>query len=387
MATQYICAMIIDMKLIAQVRLNTSPEQHTLLLRTLEQANTLCDTMSSFAWEHQVFGAFKLQKLSYKQMRENSKLASQMVIRCYSKVSDAYKKGRHKKCNFRKYGAIAYDDRILRWYTDKQCVSIWSVGGRLNIPYSVGEPQKALLQYQQGESDLVYNRHNNAFYLLATCDIPSADRKEVESAIGADLGLVNILTDSDGEIHSNARVEKNRVRLQKLRTRLQKRATKSAKRHLKRLAGKQRRFQRDVNHCISKRLVLKAQCTKRMIRLEDLTGINTRTKVRGKEERAKRSNWSFKQLRDFIAYKAQLYGVKVEYVDPHYTSQRCFECGHIEKGNRRSQSDFHCLNCGHSAHADSNASLNIAFWAAVNQPIVSRDLGSHPAAGTSPSGN
>jgi transposase len=60
----------------------------------------------------------------------------------------------------------------------------------------------------------------------------------------------------------------------------------------------------------------------------------------------------------------------------------------IEKDNRRSQSEFLCLNCGHTAHADVNASLNIAFWASVNAPIVSDApaiiIASVAAAGSAP---
>jgi IS605 OrfB family transposase len=373
------------MKLIAQVRLNPDPKQHAALLQTLEQANALCNRMSEYAWEHRVFGAFKLQKLTYREMREASRLTAQMVIRCYSKVANAYKKDKRTKRAFRKRGAIAYDDRILRWYVDKQTVSIWSVAGRLLIPYSAGERQHKLLQYQQGESDLVYSRHKNAFFLLATCEIPDPTEQETDDALGVDLGVVNILTDSDGESYTSETIEKHRQCLSKLRGDLQKCGSRSARRHLKRLSGKQRRFQRDVNHCISKRLVLKAQCTKRTIRLEDLTGISARTKVRGKTERAKRSNWSFKQLRDFVSYKARLYGVRVEKVDPRYTSQRCFACGHIEKANRKSQSQFLCVNCGHTDHADHNASLNIAFWASVNAPLVASERGESPASVTSPS--
>ena len=154
------------------------------------------------------------------------------------------------------------------------------------------------------------------------------------------MGVVNIATDSDGDNYSGAPIEYTRKRYAKLRVALQKKVTRSAKRYLKKISRRQERFQRDSNHCISKRLVLKPQCTKRMNRLEDLTGIRERTKVSGKTERAKRSNWSFKQLRDFVSYKARMRGVRIELVDPRYTSQRCFECGHIEKGNSRSQSSF-----------------------------------------------
>ena len=52
--------------------------------------------------------------------------------------------------------------------------------------------------------------------------------------------------------------------------------------------------------------------------------------------------------------------VPLVYVDPAYTSQECAECHHIEKKNRVDQALFICRKCGLVAHADRNASHNIA---------------------------
>ena len=46
-------------------------------------------------------------------------------------------------------------------------------------------------------------------------------------------------------------------------------------------------------------------------------------------------------------------------VQPEYTSQRCPECGCVHKSNRKNQSEFECMECGHRANADANASVNI----------------------------
>ncbi|MEP7288186.1 MAG: transposase [Chloroflexota bacterium] len=70
-----------------------------------------------------------------------------------------------------------------------------------------------------------------------------------------------------------------------------------------------------------------------------------RTRVR-RDTRAERGNWSFDQLGQFIEYKLALYGGRFREVNPRYTSQRCAACGHIEKANRRSQSEFLCQACG-----------------------------------------
>lgn len=356
------------MKLTAKVKLLPDDEQRASLLETLERANNACDYMSDRAWEAKVFLPFKLQRLVYADVRATFDLSAQLVIRLLKKVCDAYKLEKQGRRTFRKYGAIAYDDRILSWQTHQRRVSLWSVGGRLLIPYQAGERQLELLHSRQGETDLVY--HKGTFYLLATCEIPAPTEKETERALGVDLGVVNLATTSDGEVMTSAPIEMKRQKHQRLRDALQKRGTLSAKRHLRQLSGQQRRFQTDVNHCMSKRLVLEAERTKRSIALEDLTGIRARTRVKGKQERARRSNWAFAQLRFFIAYKAKRHGVRVDVVDPRYTSQRCFACGHIERANRTSQSDFLCCVCGHTAHADVNAAQNLA-WVAVMQPIVS----------------
>ncbi len=58
------------------------------------------------------------------------------------------------------------------------------------------------------------------------------------------------------------------------------------------------------------------------------------------------SGWSFHQLATFLASKAQIAGVPVVQVNPAYTSQTCPECGHCERSNRKSQSEFRCQACG-----------------------------------------
>ncbi|MFL5803019.1 MAG: RNA-guided endonuclease InsQ/TnpB family protein, partial [Roseiflexaceae bacterium] len=367
------------MKLIAQVKLNPTPEQHAALLATLKEANAACDLISAAAWQAREFCRLPLQKLVYHDIKASFHLGAQIVVRCIAKVTDAYKLDRKVQRTFQSHGAVAFDDRNLTWYTDKSAVSIWTLQGRQYIPYSAGAHQHTLLASRKGEGDLVYQR--GAFYLLAVCDVPEPDEQTVDGALGIDLGINNLATDSDGERYSGRRVERKRRWYAGLRSRLQQRGSLSAKRHLRKLAGKQRRFQKDTNHRIAKQLVQKAKDTKRAIALEDLTHIRTRTTVR-KSGRARHSNWAFGQLRVFISYKARLSGVPLALVDPAYTSQRCSACGHTERRDRKSQAEFCCVVCGHQADADCNAAVNIS-WAAVRQPIVS-EAASAVALETSP---
>jgi putative transposase len=56
---------------------------------------------------------------------------------------------------------------------------------------------------------------------------------------------------------------------------------------------------------------------------------------------------------------ADRFGVEATEVNPAYTSQTCSVCGYVDKKNRRTQSRFACLWCGHQQHADLNAARNI----------------------------
>jgi putative transposase len=59
-----------------------------------------------------------------------------------------------------------------------------------------------------------------------------------------------------------------------------------------------------------------------------------------------------------IAYKAESAGRTVIAVEPRNTSRTCADCGHVSAGNRRG-AVFECQACGHLAHADTNAAINI----------------------------
>ena len=61
-----------------------------------------------------------------------------------------------------------------------------------------------------------------------------------------------------------------------------------------------------------------------------------------------------------IEYKAERENIKVRYINPAYTSQKCSKCGYIDKENRKTQSEFNCLECGLKLNADHNAAINIA---------------------------
>jgi IS605 OrfB family transposase len=353
------------MKLTARVKLQPTPEQHQGLLETLEQANAACNYIGDIAWQQRQFHQFGIHKLVYHAVKTQFGLTAQVVVRCISKVADAYKLDRKTPRTFKPHGSIAYDDRILRWYVAKQEVSIWTTQGRQRIPFQAGQRQLELLKAQRGESDLCLI--DGEFYLFATCEIDTPDPQDVQEFLGVDLGIVNIATTSDGENYAGNHLNGLRHRHARLRRKLQSKGTQAARRLLKKRHHKEQRMAQAVNHVISKRIVEKAQRHSLGIALEDLTGIRERVTVR-KGQRRQHNSWAFYDLRQKLEYKAKLVGVPLVLVDPRNTSRTCPECGCIDKRNRPTQAVFSCVSCRHSGPADQIAALNIGRRAAVNRP-------------------
>jgi IS605 OrfB family transposase len=226
----------------------------------------------------------------------------------------------------------------------------------------LGKYQAERFTHARGQADLVL-REDGRWFLLVTVETPTGTKIPTTDFLAVDLGIANIATDSDGDQHSGADVEKVRRKHNLQLRRLQRRDTKGAKKKLRRMAGKEARFRRHENHRISKAIVRKAKGTGRGIALEDLRGIRDRITARGTDARNRLSGWSFGQLYSFLAYKAELARIDVATADPRNTSRACAVCGHCEKSNRKSQSEFACKACGHRTHADVNAARNIAFRA------------------------
>jgi putative transposase len=355
------------MKLIAQVKLQPTKEQAQWLKATIETANAAANLVSGVAWQQQTFKQYDLHQACYYAVREQFGLSAQMAVRLIAKVADAYKLDKKSRRAFKPLGSIAYDDRILTWKMPTS-VSIWTLQGRIKVPFVAGERQLAMLETRQGEADLVYR--NGEWFLFQTCEVEEPPTDDPDGWLGVDMGIVNIATTSDGENFSGAQIEATRQWHDKHKATLQKVGTLNAKRRLRKLSGRQQRFQKDTNHKISRKIVETAKDSRRGIAIEELGGIRARVTVR-RRQRARHANWSFFQLRAYIAYKAKWFGVAVQAVDPRNTSKTCSVCGHCDKANRPMRDDFLCCNCGYAAPADCNAALNISARAAVLQPMVS----------------
>lgn len=210
------------MKLVIHIKLKPDNEQKQSLLNTIKEANTACNELSEYAFENKVFNQFKLHRAKYHAIKSSFNLSAQMVVRCISKCADSYKIDKKKQRVFKELGAITYDVRILSYNIEKRIASIWSVDGRLKIPF-IPYPEK-YLPYIKGEADLIYKK--GKFYLFQTCEVPEEDIKDVEEWLGVDMGLVEIATLNNGKKFSSKSLNDYREKRQKIRNSVDRSKTK-----------------------------------------------------------------------------------------------------------------------------------------------------------------
>jgi putative transposase len=234
--------------------------------------------------------------------------------------------------------------------------------GQARVPLAITERQSGILErlgtdVRQGAAKLY--RKRNRWYLALSVTVPSAPCAGAKVA-GIDLGLRNLaVVGCEGEtlFCSGDHAAYVRRRMANLRRRMGRAKALGAIRKMK---DREARWMKDRDHKLSRKAV--DWCLARgvgAIRMEDLKGIRLRRKRDRKDRGRSLHSWSFHRLQQYIAYKATLAGIKVEWVVPANTSRACPACGLIDKANRNGIR-YHCRSCGHQEHADSVGARNIS---------------------------
>ncbi|RIH76856.1 transposase, IS605 OrfB family [Calidithermus terrae] len=239
-------------------------------------------------------------------------------------------------------------------------------GDYIWLPLCVPARWRDKLQHVKGDARLF--RRGDDWFVMLPLRVPHTptvrDGDGHLTVTGVDLGIVRLAAAKHpkGVLVLNGKpIRQRRERFASLRKRLQRHRRTD---RVKAQRGKERRWMTDLNHKVSRGLVdLAARYPNPVLAFERLDGI--RDRVRGsKRFNRMMGSWAFRQLVDFVAYKAERAGVRVVFVDPRKTSRTCPRCGHATRSNRTTQADFRCVACGYQGNADVVASLNIAGVAA-----------------------
>ena len=227
---------------------------------------------------------------------------------------------------------------------------------RLSVKAKLTDNQKSIFANSKlGTMRIVYK--NNTIVAQIVYEVSEPVYNDEGNVMGVDLGIkcpaVSYTSDGHIKFYGNGRRNKYiRRHYAYLRKKLQKAKHMAT---VKRINNKEQRIMRDIDHKLSHDIVKTAVAHDvKVIKLERLANIRSTTRTSRKNNHSLH-NWSFYRLAQFIEYKAKLAGIKVEYVNPAYTSQACPVCGHVHHANDRN----YVCECGFHIHRDVLGAMNI----------------------------
>lgn len=238
--------------------------------------------------------------------------------------------------------------------------------------------------YKQGAVQIQQDSKNKWFIVISYEFEPTHKELDSNKILGVDLGIVNIATmqiwdkntkqynklsckecmiDGKELIHYRQRIEARRRSLSIASKYCGEgrigHGRNTRMKPIDNIGGKISRFKDTYNHKISKYIIdfaIKYNCG--TIQMEDLSGFSE------SQSESLLKNWSYYDLQSKVEYKANEVGIKINFINPQYTSKRCNHCGNIHSENRdcrNNQAKFKCVVCGFEDNADINASKNIAI--------------------------
>ena len=183
-------------------------------------------------------------------------------------------------------------------------------------------------------------------------------RSHAEKCVGGDVGLLHLITLSDGTIIEPSKFlskgEKFLIKAQRNVSR-KKKGSNNQERARKNLAKKHRKIQRqrdDYAHKASNMVLARGD----IIALEDL---NIAGMVKNHNIAKSIIDASWNTLVQYTTYKAESAGKVVVLVNPGGTSKTCSRCDRVKKDLTLSDRIFRCDCCGLEIDRDLNAAINI----------------------------
>ena len=240
---------------------------------------------------------------------------------------------------------------------------------RIELPLIVNSDyQKEIVKqigdtYKLGATELVKKGNDYFIHISYSKEINIPKPDNTFSPIGVDIGINNLavsVAQSSVKFFNGRRVKWKNEFFRKQRYKL---ICNFAYQELKRLKGRQTRYNDFQIHNIAKRIVEQAKKEdKAVIVMEDLSHIRDRAKI-NKKQKYQLHSWIFRRLQKTIEYKALWEGIPVTYVKASYSSQICSKCGKL---NKRNKHIYKCKYCGFECNADYNAGRNLQnFFRAI----------------------
>ena len=352
----------------AKIQVSVTDSHKALLNETMSVYREACNYVSDYIFQTHDLKQFSINKALYSVLRERFGLKSQMTQSVFKTVIAKYKtilenQNKWIKPSFKK---PQYD---LVWNRDYSLTqnrfSVNTLNGRIKLPYFDNGMEKYFDRtiYKFGTAKLVKKHGKYFLHIPVTCNIEESKISDICNVVGIDRGINFVVATYDSKhksgFVSGKSIKQKRAKYSKLRKELQMRRTSSARRRLKAIGQRENRWMQDVNHQVSKALVVNNPKNTLFV-LEDLTGIRNATERVRTKDRYVSVSWSFFDLEQKLIYKAKQNQSIVIKVDPRYTSQCCPICGHTENANRNKKIHlFTCKHCGYKSNDDRIGAMNL----------------------------
>ena len=341
-----------------QFKLLPNPEQKRLLLgmsaEYISSANDLIDYCCA------QYGHPKLSSASFIAVLPSS--VKNEVVNTVKSIMRKYEQGACASLPVLRKPVVTWNNQNYKVKDGGIEFPVWENGRskRIFVKMIVKEYQLTRLANRLGA--LRITQKNGKWVAQIAVEIKAAEPTG-GSVMGVDLGLkvpaVAMADTGKAKFSGNGRMNKYVRRKNRARRKALGKAKKQ--KAIIKLGNKEQRWMKDQDHKISREVVNFAISNGvGTIRMEKLQNIRETARTSRKNEKNLHT-WSFYRLAGFIEYKANMAGIKVEYVDPAYTSQTCPVCG---IRNHAKDRDYHC-SCGFKSHRDKVGAINI-----INAPVI-----------------
>jgi putative transposase len=308
-------------------------------------------------------------------LRAGSSSVQQAAVRDLDRAFGNFWAGRAKYPTFKRrddrVGSFVVRDLTVRRLNRKWgLVTVAKVGA---VRFRISRPWADI---EAATSARVTHR-NGRWHVSFTAPAAEKTTADTGAVAGIDRGVANTLATSDGRmIQAPAFTPGEQARFLRLQQRLsrQKKGSKRREQTLDRLATQRRRLEDRRTNWVEQTTTNMAR-TYDLVAVEDLRVANMVRRPAPKPDEANPGAFLPNGARAKAALNrailASVWGrflTRLEHkmpegtvmrVDPRNTSRTCAVCGHCAPGNRDRQAVFECEVCGHQAHADTNAAVNI----------------------------
>lgn len=227
------------------------------------------------------------------------------------------------------------------------------------------------------------SREGNHWYISVLAEqYENLTQHQSASSVGIDVGVTHFLTLSTGEHIDLPKLDHLIARVTSLQQRLshKQKGSNNRKKAQRRLSVAHCRI-RNTRHDFLHKVSTTIAKNHSYVVMEDLKVTNMLRSARGSRDKPGRNvkaksglnrsiaKQAWSTFRNLLAYKLNSLNGELRLVDPRHTSQTCPACLTVDKRNRKSQSSFKCVSCGHTANADANAAINILSLATVGHVV------------------